>query len=68
MGPNSVHMTLSQGKRCIYQRRAAHMLLLVKQVGHTGLAFVEVRLESLQATQGRCQSCGSALEGLAFGS
>ncbi len=44
------------------------MLLLVKQVGHTGLAFVEVRLESLQATQGRCQSCGSALEGLALGS
>ena len=25
------------------------MLLLVKQVGHTGLAFVEVRLESLQS-------------------
>ena len=46
MVPNSVYMTLSQVDRHAFTKDG---LLLVKQVGHTGLAFVE-GLNSCRAT------------------
>lgn len=45
-------MTLRQGDRvAFFERWAAFTLLIVKQVGHTGLAFVKSGLKACKATQ-----------------